>query len=641
MRLPALLLVVVFLSCPAFAQVAMPAFELEHLMLNPSGQGGLLVGGADLLPVQRPRVTFGVHYEHDPLVFVSPTGERLGTLVGSRLTTHLAFAYSVLPQLELAAQLPVVAWQGGSANVSALGFSPVQSFALGTPWLQARYAFARQSEGKPVDVAAGLLLGLPLGSAAAFTKDGFVSAIPRVEVGRVVSPLWRVGGELGLWLRPTQPLSIGDAPPAQLGSQLDLGLGASTLGDGLRFEASLRLAIPLTATGVGAELLGGVRYPIGPFELFGIAGPGLGPNPGTPLFRVLAGVAWTGNLRPPVAPPPPPPPPVAVVAKPKPAPPPPAPKCVQGKPHVPAECPELDLDEDGVTNAHDKCPTVKGTVPAEGCPDEDGDAVADADDACPKEPGTQALKGCPDTDGDGLADAEDACPKESGLLEFKGCPDGDKDGLPDAEDACPTVAGKKELKGCPDADDDGLTDAEDLCPNEAGPTELKGCPDQDKDGVADREDNCKTEPGPKENQGCPVAKKQLVIITRDKLVIKDKVYFDTGKATIQKRSFGLLDQIASILADHLEVAKVSVEGHTDSQGPADLNRKLSQSRADAVRAYLIKQKIDPARLESKGYGPDKPVGDNKTAAGREQNRRVEFVILGGETKTETKATVVP
>ena len=135
--------------------------------------------------------------------------------------------------------------------------------------------------------------------------------------------------------------------------------------------------------------------------------------------------------------------------------------------------------------------------------------------------------------------------------------------------------------------------------------------------------------------------KQLVIITSEKLVIKDKVYFDTGKSTIQKRSFTMLDQIARILVEHTEVRRVLVEGHTDSQGKADFNRTLSQSRADSVKAYLIKQNVDPGRLESKGYGPDVPVGDNKTAAGREQNRRVEFVIKGGDTKSETKATVVP
>ena len=77
-----------------------------------------------------------------------------------------------------------------------------------------------------------------------------------------------------------------------------------------------------------------------------------------------------------------------------------------------------------------------------------------------------------------------------------------------------------------------------------------------------------------------------------------------------------------------ENPKLGVElgGHTDDTGSNEINAKLSQDRADAVREYLIGKGIEPDRIASKGYGETKPVATNDTDAGRQQNRRVEFVI---------------
>jgi outer membrane protein OmpA-like peptidoglycan-associated protein len=78
---------------------------------------------------------------------------------------------------------------------------------------------------------------------------------------------------------------------------------------------------------------------------------------------------------------------------------------------------------------------------------------------------------------------------------------------------------------------------------------------------------------------------------------------------------------------HPEVAKVVVEGHTDSAGPAAFNLELSQRRAAAVKAWLVqKGGVAAGRIEAKGYGPRKPIADNATSEGRAKNRRVVFVI---------------
>jgi outer membrane protein OmpA-like peptidoglycan-associated protein len=121
----------------------------------------------------------------------------------------------------------------------------------------------------------------------------------------------------------------------------------------------------------------------------------------------------------------------------------------------------------------------------------------------------------------------------------------------------------------------------------------------------------------------------LVAIKQGHIDIKETVYFDTGKATIQKRSFKLLDQVAKLLTEHSEIEKVSVEGHTDNQGKPEANLKLSQRRAEAVRDYLVKKGVAPERLTAKGFGQERPIAPNNTAKGRATNRRVEFITSSG------------
>lgn len=103
------------------------------------------------------------------------------------------------------------------------------------------------------------------------------------------------------------------------------------------------------------------------------------------------------------------------------------------------------------------------------------------------------------------------------------------------------------------------------------------------------------------------------------------ITFDVNKTEIKPESRKTLEEIAAMLREHPEI-KVSIEGHTDSDGADDANMKLSHGRADAVKAALVKEGIDAARLTTKGWGESKPVGDNNTPEGKERNRRVEFVL---------------
>jgi Outer membrane protein and related peptidoglycan-associated (lipo)proteins len=120
--------------------------------------------------------------------------------------------------------------------------------------------------------------------------------------------------------------------------------------------------------------------------------------------------------------------------------------------------------------------------------------------------------------------------------------------------------------------------------------------------------------------------------TRHKLVEEGRfsttgILFDTGSATIKPESAGVLKSIAAVLTQHPDI-RVHIVGHTDAVGDDDANQALSERRAAAVKEALQAQhQIDGARLEASGKGEVEPVADNQTAAGRAQNRRVEFIKL--------------
>jgi outer membrane protein OmpA-like peptidoglycan-associated protein len=84
--------------------------------------------------------------------------------------------------------------------------------------------------------------------------------------------------------------------------------------------------------------------------------------------------------------------------------------------------------------------------------------------------------------------------------------------------------------------------------------------------------------------------------------------------------------VAKVVLEHPQIKQIIVEGHTDNVGQAEDNRKLSQARAESVKAYLVRKGVEDKRLTPKGFGPDRPVDTNDTAKGRSANRRVEFII---------------
>jgi len=288
----------------------------------------------------------------------------------------------------------------------------------------------------------------------------------------------------------------------------------------------------------------------------------------------------------------------------------------------------IELDEgdyfrasDEVERAEQSAAEAIRRTPAGGCDrtarrDRDGDGIGDDVDECVDRPEDKDSfadqDGCPDpdNDNDGLADLVDSCTDQAedkdGFGDSDGCPDedNDQDKFADRVDQCPDTAedldGRNDDDGCPDCDDDGdgvpeCPEARDKCPNVAG----------------------------KAPDGC--SPYQNIVVTDQRIELKQAVYFLAGRAVIRSVSFAMLGEVAQALRDNPTI-RLRIEGHTDSQGKESYNLRLSRTRASAVLQHLIRSGIEPSRLESEGYGEMKPIADNRTAEGRGQNRRVEFVI---------------
>lgn len=217
-----------------------------------------------------------------------------------------------------------------------------------------------------------------------------------------------------------------------------------------------------------------------------------------------------------------------------------------------------------------------------------------------------------DSDGDGIADASDACPEmaesANGIDDGDGCPESDQDhdGIYGSADKCPSEPEDfdkdRDTDGCPevDADNDGVADSIDQCPKEKETMNAY----KDADGCAD--------------EVPPPVKKFSGTI--------EGISFKSGAATIAPRSYSTLREAAEVLAKYKEV-RLEIQGYTDNVGDTEANVRLSQKRAEAVRAYLIKRGVDGSRLVARGYGPANPRADNSTKAGQAKNRRVEFKLI--------------
>jgi OmpA-OmpF porin, OOP family len=561
-------------------------FALDRFQPAPAGDRMFGVQSPYTAGDPAPHLMILGDYAQDPLVLRTEDGnEDRGTIVGSQLLLHLSASVALWNRITVSGDLPIALQSGDGGRAGGAELAKPTGTALGDLRLGLR-ATLYGGYFDPFQVAVAGYVFLPTGKPEAFSGDGSVRGAPQLVLGgRFDRAVWSLAA--GPELRST--VSYANVEP---GTAVQWGAGVGLLlDDERRLQIGPELSGSVTVGDLQQRttnvegLLGG-RYRIADDIEAGLGiGPGFTAGVGTPSFRAVAMVAFSPEVKP----------------------------------------PPKDTDRDGIMDPDDACPDVSGVASKDrakhGCPppkDTDGDGIVDPLDACPDVAGVAdpdpKKNGCPppkDTDGDGIVDPLDACPDVAGVADpdpkKHGCPPPDRDGdkVPDAADACPDLPGlvttDPATNGCPgDTDGDTIRDDKDACPNEKG----------------------KPDPDPKQN-GCPVA----VRVTETEIIILQQVQFDIGKATIRPVSNDLLDEVAGVLKDHPEITRLEVQGHTDDRGPRQLNTKLSQDRADAVMKALVARNIAAERMQAKGYGPDVPIGNNKTDAGRQKNRRVQFNIL--------------
>ncbi len=231
--------------------------------------------------------------------------------------------------------------------------------------------------------------------------------------------------------------------------------------------------------------------------------------------------------------------------------------------------------------------------------------------------------GYKDSDGDGVYDHMDQCPNtpQGVAVDDSGCPlDSDGDGVYDHVDQCPNTPQGVAVdgSGCPmDSDGDGVYDDLDKCPDtpKEATVDAVGCPlDSDGDGVFDYLDKC------------PDTPKGATVDETGCWAFGGEIFFDFDKSELKPAACPLLKEFVNILEKNPEM-RVEIQGHTDSEGDEVYNQTLSEKRAMAVKAYLVKQGINSNRLETKGYGSSNPITSNDTKEGRHKNRRVTFAPI--------------
>jgi outer membrane protein OmpA-like peptidoglycan-associated protein len=565
-------------------------------------------------------------------------------VIETLVTGDLLASLTVVPRLQFGLRVPYTYVKGLGVNTDlsdpGVGQSTrtgLSGSGLGDPMFEAKV----RAVGMPSDT---YVLGLsafataPVAHAVSSTKNRFIGDVsPEAGIrGIYAAEAGRFSFAANIAGVYRKQAIIGSTRP---GSEMRYGAGAGfVVSPILNAMAEVFGATRFVSDGTNTleGELGLELHPLSSFFSFTAgAGAGLVGGVGAPNFRAFAGIAFIHEL--------------------------------------------TDADGDGIADQLDQCATVPedkdGFQDADGCPDpdNDGDGIPDVNDKCPNEPetknGYQDADGCPDElpdrDNDGISDAEDKCPDEGGHAiivrfgDYYGCPDHDRDGIPDKIDKCPKEPedfdGFQDADGCPDPDNDGdgIPDVDDQCINEPetknGYQDADGCPDQvpdrDHDGISDLDDKCPDEPetynGYQDDDGCPDGA-PLAETASESIEIKRVINFAyNSDKIVGKPSFAVLDAVAAILTHHPEITRLEVGGHTDSTGDRMHNLDLSNRRAAAVQAYLVRKGVDAARLSSKGYGPDKPIVENKSAAARAKNRRVEFRILSATSSSPSPTSSPP
>ncbi len=304
-----------------------------------------------------------------------------------------------------------------------------------------------------------------------------------------------------------------------------------------------------------------------------------------------------------------------------------------------------DPDRDGLTNRDEK---MRGTNPR--LVDTDKDGIKDGAEVLTFHTNPLAI----DSDSDGLSDLDEIKKYKSDPMQA----DTDQDGLPDGDEVskyqtnplkgdtdADDLSDAEELQvhktnaNLADSDDDGLKDGDEIGRYHTQPLEI----DSDGDGLLDGDEVKKyqTDPLKQDTDGGTIADatevnrgtnplvadddvpREILKVENNAPIVLDGVVFETGRAVLSEESEAILSKALNTLQYYPDM-KVAIHGHTDNTGGLKTNLRLSQARAEAVKAYLVARGIASERIVAKGFGPYQPIAPNDTPEGRRQNRRIEF-----------------
>ena len=517
-------------------------------------------------------ITLG--YAHDGLRFANSDPVVAHSLIGS-----LDVAGSPGRFLLVRMSLPVTFFESGTAD-AASGLAPVQGARIGDPRIGVMVPLFGHAERSRISLHLGVDGWLPAHAGNHQGDEEGRVLLPRFVLAGAPRERWRYTIDTGFLYRPVAQLGAADHQLVA-GSEVQLGAAVGYFPIAHRLHVGLELHLTARVTGydLGSTdavlfgVLAGAQYRLLEQLQVGAAiGTDASGAIGSPDVRALLRIAWVSRSE-----------------KPKPI---VAPVVVVQPPPPTALPPVADADGDGIPDDADRCPEEP----------EDQNGVRDED-------------GCPEADISQAASALLPQTKAKAARQTATTPpvlkDSDNDGIPDGEDRCPLTPEDKDQfeddDGCPDPDNDGdgIPDVQDRCPLEA--ETLNGFQDED---------------------GCPDVVPTRAQLAKGRIEIKEQVQFQRGKQVVDASSHALLRDVAAILRG-LPAQHVEVQGHTDDRGDPRRNLALSQQRADAVREFLIQEGIAGARILAKGYGSTRPRVSNRTAQGRAENRRVEFLFIGG------------